>query len=240
MKSKIWESRPDLSHFQWISHCKWFRTLDTPTKSRLQICRAIIFDPRGSWKLIFGDCVAQGHCLKFSEPIFIFSIFSPKIFRFLKIRYLKTPKFRPIIGFPIVTKTRKSAQKCNFRFFGVPNNPGPHCSHDFDDKKYFIKKYYFFQNENRFSKFEIEKKLRFFRNFEISDEKIFSEKNRNFRFFEKNLKNSCSSKISKFRKIIFFEGKYLNNFRFQILKINFRHEKLIFFARDFSRQGMVV
>ena len=31
---KIWESRPDLSHFQWRSHCKWFRTLDPPQKIR--------------------------------------------------------------------------------------------------------------------------------------------------------------------------------------------------------------
>ena len=61
---------------------------------RLQISPAIIFGPRGSWELIFGDCVAQGHCLKLLEPIFIFSIFSPNIFRFLKIRHPKTPKFR--------------------------------------------------------------------------------------------------------------------------------------------------
>ena len=128
LKSKIWESQPDLSHFQWRSHCKWFRTLDTAQKIRLQISTAIIFDPRGSWKLIFGDCVAQGHSLKLLEPIFIFSIFSPRIFDFWKSGILKPPKFRPIIGFPIVTKTRKSAQKCKFRFSGVPNNPGPHCS----------------------------------------------------------------------------------------------------------------
>ena len=92
--SKIWESRPDLSHFQWRSRWKWFRTLDTPKKSRLEISAAIIFDPRGSWKLIFGDCVAQGQSLKCLEAIFIFSICSPKTFRFLKIRHPKTPKFR--------------------------------------------------------------------------------------------------------------------------------------------------
>ena len=126
LKSKIWESRPDLSHFQWISHCKWFRTLDTPQKFRLQISAAIIFDPRGSWKLIFGDCVAQGHCLKSWEPIFVFSIFSPKFFDFWKSASWKTRNS----GFALIFRTKfsfKSSQKCNFRYFGVSNNPGYHC-----------------------------------------------------------------------------------------------------------------
>ena len=95
---------------------------------RFQISAAIIFDPRGSWKLIFGDCVSQGHSFKLLEPIFIFPIFSPRIFDFWKSGILKNPKFRPITGFPIVTKTRKSSPKRNFRFFGVSVYPGPHCS----------------------------------------------------------------------------------------------------------------
>ena len=82
-----------------------------PQKSGLQNSAAIIFDPRGSWKLIFGDCGAQGHCLKLSEPIFIFSIFSPTIFRFLKIRHPKNPKFRISIDFP------------NKIFFQIIQNP---------------------------------------------------------------------------------------------------------------------
>ena len=100
LKSKNWESRPDLSHFQWRSHCKWFRTLDTPQKSRLQISATIIFDPRGSWKLIFGDCVAQGHSLKLLEPIFIFSIFSPKTFDFQNLKSRKFQNFGFAIDFP--------------------------------------------------------------------------------------------------------------------------------------------
>ena len=92
---KIWESQPDLSHFQWGSRWKWSRTLVTPQKSRLQISPAIIFGPRGSWKLIFGDCVAQGQSLKWLEAIFIFSIFSPRFFRFLKIWKLENPEISP-------------------------------------------------------------------------------------------------------------------------------------------------
>ena len=132
LKAKIWQNlgiSAGSEPFSMEIPLKLVQSPRHPQKSRLQICRAIIFDPRGSWKLIFGDCVAQGHSLKSWEAIFDFSIFSPKTFRFLKIRHLKNRKFRPIIGFPIVTKTRKSAQKCNFRFFGVPNNPVPTVEH---------------------------------------------------------------------------------------------------------------
>ena len=62
-------------------------------------------------------------------------------------------------------------------------------------------------------------------------------------FSSKFLKNQKFQKLCrkiffhrKFRsseKLFFSRKKYLKNFRFQILKINFRHEKLIFFAQDF-------
>ena len=56
-----------LNHLQWDIHWKWLRSgrdSQILPDFRLQICPAIIFDPRGSWKLIFGDYVAQGHSLK--------------------------------------------------------------------------------------------------------------------------------------------------------------------------------
>ena len=68
----------------------------TPPKQRLQIWTAIIFDPRGSWKLIFGDCVAQGHCLKFLEPIFMFSIFR-RFFLVFENLHLEKSKIPPKI-----------------------------------------------------------------------------------------------------------------------------------------------
>ena len=80
-----------------------------------------------------------------------------------------------------------------------------------------------------------------FRNFEMFDEKIFFGK-----VFEKSKiskilpKNIVSSKISKFRGG--FEEKISNIFRSQILKIDFRHEKINIFFYDFflfERYGCV-
>ena len=74
----------------------------------------------------------------------------------------------------------------------------------------------------------------FFRNFGIFDENIFFQKKSKFSNFRKFFwKIFFSSKISKFRKIIFFEEKNLKKNRSQILKIDFRHEQLIFFVQDF-------
>ena len=96
-------------------------------KKRLQIWAAIIFDPRGSWKLIFGDCVAQGHYLKFLEPIFIFDFFANCFCFFENLHLEKTENS----GFVLIFRAKfsfNSSQKCNFRFFGLLNNPGYHCS----------------------------------------------------------------------------------------------------------------
>ena len=56
---------------------------------------AIIFGPSGSWKLLFGDCVAQGSCLKLSEAIFDFSIFSPNFFPVFENPTSEKPEISP-------------------------------------------------------------------------------------------------------------------------------------------------
>ena len=100
LKSGFWGDIRGSKPFSLGFPLKMVQNPRHPKKSRLQISTAIIFYPRESWKLIFGDCVAQGHCLKLSEPIFIFSIFLLKIFDFWKSDIRKYRKFRICIDFP--------------------------------------------------------------------------------------------------------------------------------------------
>ena len=104
-------------------------------------------------------------------------------------------------------------------------------------KKNLEEKYYFFMTKIDFQKFWNRKIFEIFfrqkiifRNIEIFNETIFSDLfSKNFDFSKNFPKNIFSLKISMFRKIIFFEKKSQTFFDFKILKIDFRHEKLIFF-----------
>ena len=76
--------------------------------------------------------------------------------------------------------------------------------------------------------------------------KFFREKNRLKNIFRPNFFLEKKSSKSQFKKwkfwfFDFLSGKFSKIFRSQILKINFRHEKLIFFVQIFfsSRYGCV-